>query len=179
MKKVILTILVTAILASCRSIDVHVEYNNEVDFFKFRTFDWMPMSIANDSKNFQSLKNQSIKNSLKEILAEKNLTRSDKADLLIAVNITEKEKVYYTSRNNFYGYYRWGYQGFNTYEPEYYKVSTLFIAMVDPATKKAVWEGTVEDWQYESMSEEKRNRLLRALLEKYPPMATGAYQEVK
>lgn len=179
MKQIFSFLLIALIGASCQTADVRIEYNKEVDFFKYRTFNWLPGKEVKDTKGFQSLKSQKVKNVIQSLLAEKGIVQAEKADLLVAINVTEKEKVYYTSRNNFYGYRYWGYYGFRTYEPEYYTVSTLFVALVEPDTKKAVWEGSVEDWQYSSMSNEKMEKLLRALFDKFPPVAENAYQEVK
>lgn len=179
MKQIFSFLLIALIGASCQTADVRIEYNKEVDFFKYRTFNWLPGKEVKDTKGFQSLKSQKVKNVIQSLLAEKGIVRAEKADLLVAINVTEKEKVYYTSRNNFYGYRYWGYYGFRTYEPEYYTVSTLFVALVEPDTKKAVWEGSVEDWQYSSMSNEKMEKLLRALFDKFPPVSENAYQEVK
>ena len=175
----LLIVCLTASLFSCRTARVHVEYNNEVDFFKFRTYNWLPRKGAED-KSYYSLKEQKIQSKLEGLLSEKQLHKSDKPDVLIAVNITEKEKVHFNPRFGA-GYYPsryWGYHGFYRYDVDEYTEYTIFVALVDPKTRKALWEGSVKDWNYQGISEESLNEILKAIIDKYPPIAEGAYQEV-
>lgn len=176
---IFLMICLTAGLFSCRSVNVHVEYNSEVDFFKFKTYNWLPGKDPG-SKSYLSLKEQKIQAKVGELLSEKHLTRSDNPDVFIAVNITEKEKTHFNPRFGA-GYYPsryWGYHGFYSYDVDEYTEYTIFVAVVDPKTRKALWEGSVKDWNYQRISEENLNEILKGILDKYPPIAEDAYQEV-
>lgn len=179
--KIKLTLLVLGafVLLSCRTTQVKVDYNDSVDFFKFRSFNWLPRSGT--QKEYVSVKEQKIFDTIENLLQEKQLQKSDKPDLLVAVNVTEKDKVYYYPRHSFGHFhdYRWGYSSFHTYEPEVYTESTIFIALVDPQSKKAVWEGSSKSSNFENISDEKLKRILTAILTKYPPVAENAYEEVK
>lgn len=165
-------------LFSCRTTQVKVEYNDKVDFFKFRTFNWLPRSGA--QKEYLSVKEQKVFDTVEDLLQEKYLSKSDKPDLHVAINVTEKDKVLYYPRHSFGHYdHHWGYSSFNTYEPEVYTEYTIFIALVDPKSKKAVWEGSSKNSNFENISDEKLNEVLSAILSKYPPVAENAYEEVK
>ncbi len=172
-------ICLLASLFSCRTANVHVEYNTEVDFFKFRTYNWLPREKVSN-KNFSSLKDQKIQSKIEALLSEKQLSKSDKPDVFIAVNITEKEKAHISPRfgAGYYPYRSWGYHGFYRYEVDEYTEYTIFIAVVDPKTKKALWDGSVKDWNYQGITDETLNEVLRGILDKYPPVAEDAYEEV-
>jgi len=168
-----------ASLFSCRTAHVHVEYNQEIDFFKFRTYNWLPKQSGKD-KSFYSLKEQKIQSKIESLLSEKQLSKNEKPDVLIAVNVTEKEKVHYSPRFGA-GYYPsryWGYHGFYRYDVDEYTEYTIFVAVVDPKTKKALWEGSVKDWNYQGISDENLDKILKGILDKYPPISEDAYQEV-
>ncbi|MCM8527824.1 MAG: DUF4136 domain-containing protein [Lentisphaeraceae bacterium] len=176
-KFLVLAVLISS-LFSCQSTPVKVEYNDSVDFFQFRTFNWLPRSQA--QKDYYTVKEQKIQEKVESLLQEKQLTKSDKPDVQVAINVTEKEKVYYYPRHSFGHFYdHWGYSSFYRYEPEYYTEYTIFIALVDPKTKKALWEGSARNWNFEKISDEKLDKLLSAILAKYPPIAENAYQDVK
>lgn len=169
----------TFTLFSCRTTQVKVDYNEDIDFFKFKTFNWLPRSGV--QKGYFTVKEQRISQKVESLLQEKQLSKSDKPDLLIAINVTEKDKVYYYPRHSFghYNDYHWGYSSFHSYEPEVYTEYTIFIALVDPKTKKAVWEGSSKNSNFENISDEKLNEVLSAILSKYPPISENAYEEVK
>ena len=174
--KLILTAILAVSLCSCQNVQVDVEYNEDVDFFKYKTFQWLSVKDQKN-KDYTSLKEQRIGNVIREVLADKGVHFSkEKADVYIAVNIIEQEKVYYTQ--NYY-HRRWGYHGFWDYEPEYYTESTLVIAFVEPETKRAVWEGSVTDWHFEKLKPEEMTKLIQEVLKEYPPTDTSAYESVK
>ena len=172
-------ICLTASLFSCRTTNVHVEYNTEVDFFKFRTYNWLPKEKVSN-KSYYSLKEQKIQVKIESLLSEKHLSKSDKPDIFIAVNVTEKEKAHFSPRfgGGYYPHRHWGYHGFYNYDVDEYTEYTIFVAVVDPKSKKALWEGSVKDWNYQGMTDETLDEILKGILAKYPPIAEDAYSEV-
>ncbi len=178
--KIKLLLLCTAftVLCSCNSARVNVEYNPEVDFFKFKTYQWFAAKDTN-TKDYTSLKEQKISSVIRETLAEKGLHMAKTADVLVAVNLIEKEKVHYSRvRTGIHYPYYWGYHGYWDYEPDYYTESTLIVAIVDPKSKKALWEGSVTDWNFDRISDEEMTKLIGELLKHYPPVLSDAYSEV-
>ena len=177
-KKLLLLALFVFTLFSCQSTAVKVEYNDTVDFFKYRTFNWLPRSAA--KKDYYTVKEQKILTKVESLLQEKHLTKSDTPDLQVAINVSEKEKVHYYPRHSFGHFHdHWGYSSFYSYDPEYYTEYTIFIALVDPKTKKALWEGSAKDWDFDKISDQRLDEILTAILAKYPPIAENAYQDVK
>ena len=179
--KFLLTVVTAVSLCSCQQAEVNVEFNKNIDFFQFKTFSWLSIE-EQKNKNYTSLKEQSLGTLIQHILAERGLyLKEDKPDVLVAVNLIEKEKVHFTPR--FTGRHHRGYWGWsshwNYYEPDYYLESTLVVAVIDPKTKKALWEGSVVDWDYAGVSDEEMEQMIRALLENYPPANSEMYTPVQ
>jgi hypothetical protein len=179
--KFLLLSVVLSLLCSCRTAEVHVEYNEDVDFLNFKTFKWLNSTDSKD-KEYTSLKEQRIGSIIQNVLAERGLHFSEKADVLVAVNVVEKEKVYYSQNYHrspsVWGHYgHWGYHGSWASEPEYYTESTLVIALVDPKDKKALWEGRVKDWHFDRLTKEEMLKLISAMLKHYPPIGGEIVQE--
>ena len=129
-----LLLVLFAVLCSCQTVRVKVDYNDQVDFFDFKTYAWLNSSEKND-KGYVGMGEQSIKIMLQKSLDEKGLSEvaKDKADVLIAVNVIEKDKVYYSTHYipGFYHYGRWGYNH-HWMDVDQYTESTIVLAFIDP-----------------------------------------------
>ena len=162
---------ICAILCSCQSVRVKVNYNEQVDFFDFKNYAWFEAPKEND-KGYVSMEDQAVQNMISKSLDEKGLTEveRDKADILIAVNVKEKDKVYYANiPYSYYSYGRWGYSR-HWVEPEEYTESTIVLAFIDPKTKKALWEGVSKNTSFSSISEENLQKIIDSFLNYYPPL---------
>ena len=166
-------------LFSCRTVDVNVDYNDKIDFFQFRTFNWLPRT--GKDKDFSSVREQKILSQVESLLLAKQLNKSDKPDVLVAINVSQKDKVHYYPRHR-YGHFRsfggYAYGGFYAYEADEYTEYSVLVAIIEPKTKKALWEGSINNWSYQGVSDEKLNKLLSQILSKYPPIAENAYSDV-
>ncbi len=165
---------------ACQSHRIIVDYNKEVDFYKYRTFNWLDSANDKDGDKFQDLANQKLKTKIQEVLAEKAITLNSKPDMLVSISLVERERVYHTPRHDYYHHHRyWGYDGFTSYRTEYYIESSILIALIEPGTKKSVWEGVIRDAHFTNISDETIEKMVRALFENFPPSDSEAYKEVK
>ena len=166
-------------ICSCQQAHVNVNYNKDVDFFKYKTYDWLS-AAQQSNKQYTSLKEQQVRKVVLNVLSEKSLHRkAEKPDVLVAVHFVEKEKVHYSPRFSHHYDCHWGFHStWRHYEPDYFLETTLVIAFVDPKSKESLWEASVEDWSYTGASSEVIEKMIRALLENYPPTDTEAYVPV-
>lgn len=172
-------LVIFAALCSCSTSRVKVNYNDEIDFLDFKTFAWLePMN--KDKKGYISLGEQAVRKKISDSMNLKGLQKveSDKADILVAINVTQKEKIHYSSSPAFYhSHYRsrWGYSPY-WYEPEYYTESTFILAFVNPKTKQALWEGYAKDSSFNEMSEAEVQKIVDAFFNYFPPLPTSDFE---
>ena len=129
------------IYASCSTTSVRFDYEREVDFSKFKTFDFFPVpeSLV---KNPLVLKR--IGRAIIEEMETKGLTHDADADILIAVHTDVKDKINVTSYGYSYApYYRYGYWGggYSGTSVSQYEEGTLIIDFVDNKQDELVWRG--------------------------------------
>ena len=155
-----------------------MNYNNDVDFLAFQNYAWLMPVDVND-KGYIGLGEQNLRMLVKESLLGKGLTETsiDKADVLIAVNVTEKEKVHYSSSHHgYYPYSRWGYSH-HWVEPEQYTESTIVLAFIDTKTKQALWEASAKNSHFEDLDDENLQKLIEAFFKHFPPLLTDDLED--
>ncbi|MCH2204662.1 MAG: DUF4136 domain-containing protein [Lentisphaerales bacterium] len=173
----VLLLAVFAILCSCQTVRVKVDYNDQVDFFDFQEFAFLEAPKKN-SKGYVSMGDQSMKNMIRKSLQEKGVTEveSSKADILVAINVSEKDKVYYSNVHpGYYSYGGWGYSH-HWIQPEEYTESTIVLAFVDPKTKKALWEGSCKNTSFDTISDENLQKIVNAFFNYYPPLPGEGFE---
>mgnify|MGYP001811665256 CR=1 FL=1 len=121
-----------------------------VDFSQYSTFGFLGQ-LSTDRENYESMESNFLKVAVAQELDARGLEYSDSPELLVNFYIHTKEKIrsrsvpsmggYYGYRDPFYD--SWG--GYGGYETriDQYTEGTLNIDVVDAATKKLVWEGSV------------------------------------
>jgi len=157
------------LLFSCKTAEVHVEFNPSIDFNKYHSYKW----LKNDQiKPYQSLQDQHLIKSIEGELAEKGLSSvTGRSDLLLKLEQTSKEKqVLHRSFSSFHPAYHSYYWG-NSYDYDVDVITekTLLLVIIDAESRNSLWEGSISDWRYESKSQEELNKLIKALLERFPP----------
>jgi hypothetical protein len=139
-----LTLLVAG-LAGCSSLSVNYDYDNNVDWVKFKTYNWMEgardaidpkLSLGNSS-----LLDERIKNAINGEMELRNLTLNDQPDLLVVYHLGTQEKIQVTDWGYRYSDYYWGYGG-RQIDVDQYTEGSLVIDLVDAVTMKLVWRGT-------------------------------------
>lgn len=167
-----LLLILFAVLCSCQTVSVKVDYNDQVDFFDFQTFAFLESPKKND-KGYVSMGDQTAQMMIRKALEQKGVSQVEgaKADILVALNVTEKDKVYYSNVHpGYYSYGRWGYSAYHWSQPEEYTESTIVLAFIDPKTKKALWEGICKNSSFDTISEKNLQKIVDAFFNYYPPL---------
>ncbi len=170
MKKSIMFLLV-ALFAGCSPYHVKTDYNPEVDFSAYKSFNWIkPKPNSRKSKPYQTLHEQRIKAAIAKEFTTKGykFADTDKPDLLLAFHIATLNKLDVTH----FGYRpgRWGYRGPGYTTVHKYKEGTFILDIVDPVEKVMIWRGAVSGIVLNQNSDDNDiAEIVKKLLEKYPP----------
>ncbi|MBC8184131.1 DUF4136 domain-containing protein [candidate division KSB1 bacterium] len=179
MKKKILTLilLIAFVTMGCSSMKVVVDYDDQINFSKYRTFNFVsPKKVAKKkAKNPAVIKDPLlIKKAAREIsavLTEAGFQKSEsprQADFLIAFYATARNKAQISPPSYHIGRYgrRWVRPG-HVY---HYKQGTLIIDIVDRQKKELVWRGVGSGAL--DRSDPKKNLLeaVEKILKEFPPM---------
>jgi len=179
-----------ALFAGCgSSIELNNDYDQQVDFSKITTFEWVNRddsgagaANAQQAQQNNSLLEGRIKNAVIEQLRLKGMTQStNNPHVYVIYHAGAKDKVDIQS----YGY---GYGGYGAYGGRYggpygsggggistynYQEGTLIIDMYDGTSKELVWRGTGTDVLEENPTAqqltENVNKAVAAILSQYPP----------
>lgn len=187
----ILLIMGLVFAAGCAGLDVHYDFDREVDFALIQTYDWMSVPKKTQD-NELTLKH--IKSALNKQLQAKGLTvTSNNPDVLIALHGGKEKKVdvqewgYAYRDRDYYNtgpYYPYMYptpypvdphgrenieyrRGTDTYE---YEVGTLIIDFVDAKKKELIWRGIATGVVDSNMTAEDIDRTVAKIMENYPPV---------
>jgi hypothetical protein len=169
-------------ISSCNSIKISSDYDENIDFTKYKTYAFYKNGI--DKVEISDLDKKKILYAIEREMAAKGFEKSDKPDLLVNIFAKSKERI--DVYNNYYNgwypwYYGWGYgygYGFG-YGPGYTNVvqsteGTLFIDLIDANSKELVWQGMgtgiLGDYRDKEKKEERINEYVNNILTQYPPM---------
>ncbi|MGD9346483.1 MAG: DUF4136 domain-containing protein [Candidatus Aminicenantes bacterium] len=175
MKKWNLSLMVALIslAVSCSSVSVRYDYERDVDFTQFKTFDFYPVP---QELSTSELVLKRIGNAIAREMTTKGFTRSsDNPDLLIAAHTEVKDKVNVTSYGYGYApYYRWGYWGApGNVDVRQYEEGSLIIDIVDNAEDELVWRGVASKSLPSNPTPEKIDKIIDQVvtkaMENFPP----------
>jgi hypothetical protein len=159
-------------VSGCATMNVTIDYDEEADFSKYQTFDWIkqkPKPPRNPRVN-AALLDKRVRSAVEDQLVLKGIRRvtSEKPDFLIAYHIGAQNKVDVTT----YGYHygprgrRWG----RHVEVHRYKEGTLILDFVDPAIDQLVWRGSaVGAARAPAQLEERIIEAVAKILAEFPP----------
>jgi len=175
-----LVVLFGLIAMGCSSMKVVVDYDDQIDFSKYRTFNFVsPKKVAkaakNKAKNHAVIKDPLlIKKAAREIsavLTDAGFQKTEspkQADFLVAFYATARNKAQISPPTYHIGRYgrRWVRPG-HVY---HYKQGTLIIDIVDRQKKELVWRGVGSGVL--DKSDPKKNLLeaVEKVLAEFPPM---------
>jgi hypothetical protein len=172
--KILFVLFFVGFTVSCSATyDVTYDYDPQVHFSDFKTFDWMQVP---EKADIDSLVVQRIKNAVNTELKAKGLMMtSNNPDFLIAEHLGKKDKV--QVRDWGYGYgrrgYRGGYGGTGGVSVYQYEEGSLILDFVDAKSKKLIWRGMAKaEVQNVNTPEEREKRInaaVKEILKKYPP----------
>jgi hypothetical protein len=144
---VVAVLSIAAACLTCSSLSVTIDYDQEVDFTQYETFDWIRQKSRPPGRRGidHSLAEKKIRTAAEQELFGKGFRRATrgKPDLLVAFHIGARDKIDVTHYGYRYGPHgRW--VGRNV-QVHHYKEGTLILDFVDPDMQQLVWRGTAVD----------------------------------
>ena len=141
MKKSILLLLSVFLLSSCSSIKVMADFDDQVDFKKYKTYGFYKPLI--DKAKISDLDKKRILKAIDLELSAKGFVKSKNPDMLVCIFTKSREKVT-VSRGNME--YAWGWNPYwginsNSINVKQFTEGSLFIDFIDKEKKKLVWQG--------------------------------------
>ncbi len=137
------------LLAACSPVQVSYDFDPAVDFSRVRTYAWMDNTMAGDQLRQDPLLRKRIIATINRYMKSRGyaMTTPDKADILITIYGTSREKMRLTSRPVAGGSYygpgyspHWG-RGYDRVDVHYYTEGTLGIDIIDPRRRQLIWRG--------------------------------------
>ncbi len=187
--KIISGIFLMAVITGCSTVLVQSDYDREINFTNFHTFDWTTQSENAGSNADQriTLFERRLKKSVDKELTANGFQKqtAERPDFLIAYSIQVEDQVNVLSGG--YGYGAYGYGGYGHgyghhrygYRSRYYGGSrlyaevTLVLDFVDPESNNVIWRGLYKDEIDESgiliMTEDKITKAVKKILKEFPP----------
>jgi len=170
-----ITTIITAVFigfyAGCTPMTVHMDYDPDVDFSSYTTFNWMPELKRGKKDEKPTLTGPFLEKRIKKAVLENLVARgyekkTGTADILIAYHINYKKK----ARVNMQGYGYWGPRPVDVYR---YKEGTLILDFVDTETNQLVWRGwsisAVDPGSGPRAEQANINRAVEEILKRFPP----------
>ena len=176
MKRFVLGLLATTLVAGCSSMKVDTDYARQADFSKYKTFAYKDTELS--ISDTQPLAHERLVNAIRRELEAKGLKEvSSNPDLYVTYYGEDKENIVLDTTHFGYGYGPGWYwhggmgMGSTTTRVRTYTTGTLVVDLWDAKAEQLVWRGTASDTV--SDNEEKNARkiqtVLRKMFEKYPP----------
>ena len=177
MKRLFLFALAGILFTSCASVKVTSDFDKTVDFTSYKTYAFTEEAL---DLGIGDLNQDRVIAAAEKELGAEGFTKSESPDVLIDMNLVTKDIQTATaySSGGYYGSgYRYGYGGgmsTTTINYDSYEEGTLFVDMIDAASKKLVWQGRGASTLDPDLSAEKRESNINYAFEKifaqYPPV---------
>lgn len=185
--KIMTTAIVSLWLAGCSSLSVNYDYNQQVDFTNYKTYDWLPFPKDLEA---DELNRTRFITAVENNLASKGITQNaSKPDFEIATHFGKETKIditnwgYGYAPNSFYSGYGYRYPGRYGYAPGYattggvstyeYEQGTLILDFVDANTDQLIWRATAKAIVSPASTPEKQtkkiNDAVKEILAGFPP----------
>ena len=182
------------LLASCSTVRVASDYDQNVNFNEYRTFAFYKPGI--DKAEISDLDKRRVLKAIEAQMMAKGFTKSENPAVLVSIFTKAKERVD-VYQNNFgfggfggfgYGFGGgfwggpwggfggpWGY-GLNNNTVSRSTEGTLYIDLIDTNNKQLIWQGQGTAPLIASdvnKREERINLIVQEILEVYPPQVAG------
>jgi len=165
-------LLVLIALIGCSSMSIYVEYDQQTDFSRYKTFAWIETQPRRmPAKRIDAhILDSRIREAVEAELSARGfrLVPRPEADLLVIYHVGAKNKVDVTH----YGY-RYGPRGRwvgHRVEVTKYKEGTLIIDIIDARLKELIWRGSAVGAVYSAGDlDRKLTDAVGRLLEHFPP----------
>ena len=175
-----LTAVTIALLVSvgCASYRLTSDYDRDVNFNEYKTYDWLPISTREDSSEGvvkNTMVDKRFKSSISDVLKEKGYRISPQdPDFFIAYHAAIKDKT--DASSSYSGYFHHGHFGHHGYSYDRsgfysnYDEATLIIDIIDADSLELLWRG----WDRTRVSgpsipEDKISNGTEKILRNFPP----------
>jgi hypothetical protein len=170
--KIILAAVIVTVIAGCSSMSIRTDYDHDVDFAGYRTFDFLPKSrpMAQSGPLLNPFMEKRIEEAIETELTAKGYSKDSggRPNFLIAIHAGARNRVNVTDFGYHYGPRgRWGRRHL---EVNTYKEGTLILDFVDPKLEQLIWRG----WAVGALAnpdkvEEQIVETVKKILEEFPP----------
>jgi len=180
---VLVLLLSVGLLAGCVGmLDVVTDYDTTFDFSRLRTYRWLPgkAAIPGRDERYGELLDNRLRGAIERELASKGYSRADdKPDYVVTSCGALEDKIEVRVINDYYagqgygGYYARG--GWTTPRADayQYRLGTLIVDVIDAASNRLVWRGTVEGeadlYKDPKKREARLNEAVQKVLARFPP----------
>ncbi len=185
LKFIALPLLALVLLASCSSVRVLSDYDQQANFNEYKSYAFYKTGI--DKAQISDLDKKRILRAIESEMASRGFMKSENPDLLISIFTKEQERVdIYNNNFGWGGAWGWGYNpyawgpgwGWGWGGGSSVSASTqgsLYIDLIDTKSKELVWQGKGEGTLANTANIEKKEQRIREfvtqILEQYPPNA--------
>jgi hypothetical protein len=169
---IIILLVILLGMVGCSSMAIRTDYDQDIDFAKYKTFDWLPKRgpKAPGRQFLNPFMAERIKGAVEDELAAKGYVQDTEArpHFAIAIHAGAKDRVNVTD----YGYHygprgRWRHRHVEVHR---YKEGTLILDFVDPELKQLIWRGwAVGALESPDQVEEQITETVQKILEQFPP----------
>lgn len=177
MKKSIILLLGVIVLSACSSIRVTTDYDNQVDFSKYKTFAFYKPDI--DKADISDLDKRRILRALESELIAQGFVKSDNPSMLVSFFTKSRERVDVNQNNIGFGWgWGWGWNpwmmngGMNNVNVSQFTEGTLFVDFIDKEKKELIWQGIgtgalrIEN---RDKKEARINEFVKEIVSRFPP----------
>jgi len=163
------------LVGACSGISTTTDYDPQVDFSGFSTYDW----VDSEQGGVDNITSSRIRQSVDGAMVAKGFSQSSSnPDLAISYQVPTQERTSFTTINSGwgggYGWGGWGMgMGTSTTTQQNWTEGSLILAMFDNSTKNMVWTGTATTDLDDNRTPQERQELVDQavgkLFEDFPP----------
>ena len=172
--RTLMGIAVALLVGACSGISTTTDYDPQVDFSGFTTYDWV-----DGQSEVDNITSSRIRQSVDAAMAAKGFSQSSSnPDLAISYQVSSAERRSFNTVNagwgGGYGWGGWGMgMGTSTTTENVWQEGSLILGIFDTATKNLVWTGTATTDIDGSRSPQQRQELIDSAVNKmmgdFPP----------
>lgn len=168
--RTLLLLFTVGLLASCSSVRVASDYDQNANFNNYKTFAFFKPGI--DKAEISDLDKKRILRAIETELLAKGFTKSENPALLVSIFTTAEQRVN-VYNNNGWGWGAWGPwgMGMSTNSVSTSTEGTLYIDLIDTSKKELVWQGQGTGYLPSKMDrkEERISEIVNEIMQEYPP----------
>ena len=175
--KTFLLLFALALFASCSSVRVATDYDQNANFNEYKTFAFFKPGI--DKAEISDLDKKRILRAIETEMLAKGFTKSEDPAMLVSIFTTAQERV------DVYNNYGWGWGPWGPWSPYggYYggntlsrsTEGTLYIDLIDADKKELVWQGQGTGYLAKDVERKqvRINEIVNEIMAEYPPQVAG------